>query len=84
MPCREHVVFPRPTPVHGQLAAARQHGVGKLFCSELAALVGVDDLGDTVALKGLLNASLAWQASSVVATLWASTLRLATSSTATR
>ena len=78
MPCREHVVFPRPTPVHGQLAAARQHGVGKLFCSELAALVGVDELGDTLALKGLLNAS------SVVATLWASTLRLATSSTATR
>ena len=78
MPCREHVVSPRPTPVHGQLAAARQHGVGKLFCSELAALVGVDDLGDILALKGLLNAS------SVVATLWASTLRLATSSTATR
>ena len=78
MPCREHVVSPRPTPVHGLLAGARQHGVGKLFCSELAALVGVDDLGDTVALKGLLNAS------SVVATLWASTLQLATSSTATR
>ena len=30
-------------------------GIGKLFCSELAALVGVDDLGGAVALKGLLN-----------------------------
>ena len=39
------VVPPSAAPVHGQLAAAGQDCVGELDRGELAALVGVDDLG---------------------------------------
>jgi hypothetical protein len=54
-PLHEDVVAPRTSSVHRQLAAARQHGLGKLSRCELAALVGVDDLGHAVAPEGLFD-----------------------------
>ena len=51
----EHVVTPRATPVHAELAAPGQQNVGELRCSELTALVGVDDLRRAVAQERLLN-----------------------------
>ena len=51
----EDVVAPGTTPVHGQLAALGQNRFGELDCGELAALVGVDDLGHAVAREGLLD-----------------------------
>ena len=48
----EDVVAPGATPVHGQLAALGQNRFGELDCGELAALVGVDDLGHAVAREG--------------------------------
>src|SRR5271154_2638622 len=51
----EHIVPPGAAPVHGELAAAVEHGLGELLSRELAALIGVDDLGHTKARKGLLD-----------------------------
>src|SRR5208282_6676169 len=49
------VVEPGSTAVHAQLAAGGQNHVGELFSGELAALIGVDDLGYAVAGEGLLD-----------------------------
>ena len=51
----EDIAPPGAAPVHGELAAAVEHGLGELFGGELAALIGVDDLGHTKARKGLLD-----------------------------
>ena len=49
----EHIVPPCAAPVHGELAAAGEHGLGELLRRELAALIGVDDRGHPKARKGL-------------------------------
>src|ERR1019366_1246640 len=54
-PLDEDVVAPGAAPVHAELAALAQYHVGELGCRELAALVGVDDLGRTPADEGLLD-----------------------------
>src|SRR5271168_1835345 len=51
----EHIVPPGAAPVHGELAAAVEHGLGELLGGELAALIGADDLGHTKTRKGLLD-----------------------------
>src|SRR5579863_893630 len=80
-----HIVPPCAAPVHGEPAAAVAHGLGELFGRELAALIGVDDHGHPKARKGLLDNLLGMaRLPSVMATLCASTRRLATSTTAVR
>ena len=49
------VVAPGAAPVHRQLAALGEHRVGEFGGRELAALIGVDDLGRAVAGEGLLD-----------------------------
>ena len=49
------VVAPGAAPVHRQLAAFGEHRVGEFGGRELAALIGVDDLGRAVAGEGLLD-----------------------------
>ncbi len=51
----EDVVAPGPAPIHAELAATLQRGVGELGGGELAALIGVDDLGRAPAGQGLLD-----------------------------
>src|ERR1700680_5061208 len=80
----EHIVPPCAAPVHGELAAAGEHGLGELLGRELAALIGVDDRGPPKRAKACAIISMAWHASSEMATLCASTRRLATSTTAVR
>ena len=53
-------------------------------CGERGCLVGVDDLRECRIGRRPVRSPRAWQASSVIATLCASTLRLATSTTAVR
>jgi hypothetical protein len=40
----KHVVTPGSLAIHGQTAAPLKHGLGEFLGSELAALIGVDDL----------------------------------------
>jgi len=51
----EHIVPPCAAAVHGEVAAAVEHGPGELLSRELAALIGVDDIGQPKARKGLLG-----------------------------
>jgi hypothetical protein len=51
----EDIASPCATPIHRELAAAVEHGLGELLGRELPALVGVDDLGHTKARKGPLD-----------------------------
>ena len=44
----EDVVAPRAAPIHRQLAAPGEHHLGEFGGRELAALIGVEDLGRAV------------------------------------
>ncbi len=56
-PLDEHVVAPAAAPVHADGDAVAVQRVGELQAGELAALVGVHDLGSAVARNGLLQGS---------------------------
>ena len=82
---KEDVVTPVPSSIHGQLHTMANHRVNELLSSELAALVGVEDI------RGLPNrayasysASTACTASNVIATRCARIRRLRTSTTFVR
>lgn len=52
---RQRRCLSRPAPIHVELAASDQNGIGELAGRELAALIGVDDLGRAVSCKGFLQ-----------------------------
>src|SRR5674476_1316268 len=51
----KHVVAPGTSAIHAEFAALGQHDIGELRSSELAALVGVDNVGCAVSHERLLN-----------------------------
>ncbi len=51
----EDVIAPGATSVHGQLNAIANHRVDEFLCSELAALIDVDDVGSAEAGIRLLQ-----------------------------
>jgi hypothetical protein len=53
-PLDEDIVDPAALAVHADLDAMRFEGAGELFADELAALIGVEDLGCAVVLNRLL------------------------------
>src|SRR5271163_1334461 len=77
----EHIVPPCAAPVHGELAAAVEHGLGELLSRELAALSVLMISGTPKRAQACSIISLAWHASIVTATLCANIMRLATSTT---
>src|ERR1700682_2588578 len=54
-PFDEHVVTPGTLSIHGQKNVPAEHRVGEFGCGELAALIRVDDLGQPVFRKRLLQ-----------------------------
>ena len=54
-PFDEDVIAPGATSVHGQLNAIANHRVDEFLCSELAALIDVDDVGSAEAGIRLLQ-----------------------------
>ena len=57
LPLDEDVVPPSPTAVHAEPAASVFHCLDELFRSELAALVGADDLGRAMSGERFLKHS---------------------------
>ncbi len=66
------------------MATAREDSPGEVFDCELAALIVLTISGTPKRAYACSMNSQAWQAFSVMATFWASTRRLATSTTAVR
>ena len=83
-PLDEHVVAPTAFAIHRQPDTTAQHGLGESAGRELAALISVHDVGSSVAGECFLERFDSVQASSVMATRCASTLRLTQSTTAVR
>src|SRR6187200_47031 len=54
-PLDEHIIHPAPPPVHRNAHTRRPQNAGKARRGELAALVGVEDLGATMPRQSLLQ-----------------------------
>lgn len=78
------IVSPGSTTIHAQFASSAFHRLDKFFGSELAALIGVDDLRGAVAVECFLQYINGMAYLQGYGTLAARTFRLAQSTTAVR